>query len=264
MLLKKQPVEQQVIFITGASSGLGAGLAERYVSEGHCVMLFARNESALQDLSNQLANLPGEVLVYSGDVTNAQSLESALRATVDRFGRLDCVIANAGVGYSTPGFDFDLSLFSDTIAVNLVGVAATYSAALPYFLAAKAGHFVTISSLAAYRGLPCNGAYAASKAGVSAFTESMRLDLKHLGISVSLICPGYIQTPLTDRNDFHMPFLLSTSSGVARIYRAIRSRRSVYAFPFLPAMAVRVLRLLPAPLVDFILAGRRVLKRKVT
>ena len=253
--------QKQVVFITGASSGLGYGLVQCYVRDGHDVLAFARRREQLEQLVLSCEDFPGRVHLFVGDVCCESDLKKAVSYGLSVFGRLDCVIANAGVGFSTPGYAFDATLFHQTIDVNLNGVARTYAAVLPYFLTEKSGHFVTISSLASYRGLPCSGAYSASKAGVSAFTESMRLDLKPYGIAVSLICPGYIQTPLTDRNDYSMPFLLDCEAGVRRIYKAIRCRKALMAFPFLSAMAVRFLRFLPVCIMDFFLSGRRLLKR---
>ena len=250
---------KQVVFITGASSGIGFGLAQKYLFEGYKVVAFARRKDKLLELKNHSSE--DNLLLIEGDVCSEKDLYDSVSLTLDTFGRVDCVIANAGVGFSTLGFNFDLNYFNQTVDVNLKGVARTYDAFLPYFLENKCGHFVTISSLAAYRGLPCNGAYSASKSGVSSFTESMRLDLLPYGIDVTLIHPGYIATPLTDRNEFYMPFLLTIEEGVPKIFYAIHSKKKLVSFPFIPALVVRMMRLIPISMYDFFLSGKRVLKR---
>ena len=162
-----------------------------------------------------------------------------------------------GVGGTTGGRELDAAAVARIININLIGAVNSAAAVIPQMLRQQSGHLVVISSLAGYRGLPKSGAYSASKAGVSAFYESLRLDLKGTGIGVSIIHPGFIKTPLTAGREAQMPWLMETADGTAKILRAIERKQKSYAFPWQLASLVRVAMVMPIALYDKIVGSRQ-------
>ena len=239
---------KKVVFITGGSSGLGLGLAKKFVSEGHNVMVGARRA------------ISGDIASVVCDVRDKESVRAAVLACIEKFGRIDIAIANAGVSIPSPADQFVSQSVEESFQTNVMGAVYLFEAVLPDMLARGNGQLVSIASLAGYRGLPGAGAYSGSKAALMALTESLRIDLRKSGVAVSVINPGFIQTPMTDRNQYSMPFLLSLDAGVSRIFRAIVLRKKLYSFPFRLAIIVRIGRLLPAWLYDALIGHRKNIK----
>jgi len=249
-----------VIFITGASSGLGLAISERFLRDGHCVVMGARRVEAMQAFTDTRPHFKDRVMCVSCDVTDRESVISAVALGRARFGRIDIALANAGVGYPSSAEALDIGVYRTIFETNVFGALYLFEAVLPEMIHRRSGQLVGISSLASYRGLRGAGAYCGSKSALSAIMESFRLDLGDIGISSTLICPGFIKTPLTDRNQYHMPFLMSLDHGVDHIYRAILDKKKVYSFPWPLAILVRIGRLFPAWLYDFFMAKRKNLK----
>ena len=242
-----------IVFITGANSGIGEALARRYAAAGATLGLFARRESALAALA---ASLPeGRCATYSGDVRDRAAL---LRAAADfgaRFGVPDIVIANAGISRGTvTGEREDLDDFAAVFDTNVLGLVHTFHAFLAPMRARGTGALVGIASVAGFRGLPGSGAYSASKAAAITYLESLRVELRGSGIAVVTVCPGYIATPMTERNPYPMPFLMRPQKAARLIARAIERRRRFYVLPWQMALAGRVLRCMPRPLYDAVFA----------
>jgi short-subunit dehydrogenase len=172
--------------------------------------------------------------------------ESVLKS----WGRIDVLIANAGMSSTTSGSSLEACEAGNVITVNVIGVVNSVAAVLPSMLKQKGGQLIAISSLAAYRGLPKSGAYSASKAAVSTFFESLRLDLRGSGVDVTVIHPGFIRTPMTANRKRKLPFLLEVDDAACRIIRAIERRARTYAFPWQLASVVRLIRHLPGALYD--------------
>jgi short-subunit dehydrogenase len=179
-----------------------------------------------------------------------------LRAVAEQLhsqlGPVDVLIANAGIGPTRDGSDLNAKEVSDVININVIGAANSVAAVLPQMIVRGQGHLVVISSLAAYRGLPRSAAYCASKAAVSAFFESLRLDLEPKGIAVTIIHPGFIKTPLTSGREAQMPFLMELDDAVRKIVRAIETRKKSYAFPWQLASIVRAGMVMPIWMYDWI------------
>lgn len=236
------------IVITGASTGIGAALARHYARPGTTLALFARRKDLLDALA---ATLPGAVAVYPGDVADAESLSAAARDFVERFGAPDLVIANAGISIGTDaGAIADMAKLRRVLEVNVTGMAATLAAFAPSMKAAGRGTLCGIASVAGFRGLPGSGAYSASKAAAIAWLESLRTELHGTGVAVVTICPGYIDTPMTQVNTYRMPFLLPADEAARRFARAIDARRRLVVIPWQMAIAGRILRALPGWLYD--------------
>lgn len=169
-----------------------------------------------------------------------------------KFGHIDVLIANAGIGVTNDGAELDAAKVASVINVNVIGAANSAAAVLPEMVARGSGQLVVISSLAAYRGLPKSAAYCASKAAVSAMFESLRLDLKPRGIDVTIIHPGFIKTPLTAGRQAQLPWLLEVEDAAGKILGAIEARKKSYAFPWQLATIVRAGMVMPAFMYDWI------------
>lgn len=234
----------QRIFITGASTGIGPALARHYAAADTAIGLLARRRELLDALA---AGLPGRCAVYAADVADADAVGAASRDFMAHFGTPDLVIANAGISVGTQGDDLhDVEKLRRILDVNVAGLAATLAAFAPAMRAARAGTLCGIASVAGFRGLPGAGAYSASKAAAINWLESLRAELAGSGVSVVTLCPGYIDTPMTQVNRYRMPFLLSADEAAKRFARAIAARRRIAVIPWQMALVSLLLRALPA------------------
>lgn len=242
--------------MTGASSGIGEALAIALAKRGATLGLLARREELLKKIAAECEKSGGDARVFPGDVADESAVEAAANELIAEFGRIDILIANAGVG----GNDKDTRALrpvsvKKVIDINLLGAVNAVHAVLPSMLKAGSGQLVAISSLAGFRGLPRSAAYSASKAGMTAFFESVRLDTRHLGIDVTIIQPGFIRTPLTEGRINKMPFLMELDDAIPLFIRAIEKKKKFAAFPWQLATIVRAGKIMPAWLYDRI-AGR--------
>ncbi len=250
----------RVVLITGAGSGLGRQLTLLLAREGASLAVVDLKPEPLDAL---VAELPGQRVAWAvADVTDRAALGAAVAKLQERLGPMDLLIANAGIGLQTSALDFRAEDIEAHIRVNLIGVANSIGVVLPGMLARRQGHVVAISSLASYRGLPKMAGYCASKAGVNALLDALRVELQPYGIAVTTICPGWIRTPLTAQLALPMSALLEVDDAAQRIVQAIRQRRVFYAFPPQTAWQVRLLRWLPSRASDWFMryALRRLTK----
>lgn len=236
--------------ITGASSGIGCGLAQEVARRGAKVGLVARRADALNKLQSDIEASGGRAFSAPGDVRDAASMKSAADQITAELGAIDILIANAGIGTSTDGSEISGDEVARVINVNVIGAANSVAAVVPQMAKRGQGQLVVISSLAAYRGLPKSAAYCASKAAVSALFESLRLDLAPKGIDVTIIHPGFIKTALTAGRDAQMPFLMELDDAVKKIVAAIEKRKKSYAFPWQLATIVRAGMIMPIWMYD--------------
>lgn len=245
------------VFITGASSGLGAALAVRYALHGATLGLAARRRERLDALAARLA---GEHCLYAVDVTAAAALADAATHFISRHGVPDIVIANAGISVGTlTEYAEDLRAFRRVLDTNLVGMAATFQPFIAPMRAARRGKLVGIASVAGIRGLPGASAYSASKAATISYLESLRIELHGSGVRVVTICPGYVDTPMTAVNRYPMPFLLKADDAARRIKRAIERGTGYAVIPWQMTIAAKLLRMLPNAVFDRLAAraGRK-------
>lgn len=232
----------QRIWITGASSGIGESLARRLIDEGARLVLSARNNASLETI-RLLA--PDAVDVVAVDVTDREAVMQAASTIQSRLGALDCVILNAGNCEYVDVAEFDPAMFERMMAVNFHGTVYCIEAALPLLKKGNHPYLVGMSSSAAYAGLPRAEAYGASKAAVRYLFQSLDIDLKNEGIDVSVILPGFVQTPLTDKNDFPMPGRISVEKATDAIIKGLAARRPEIAFPWLFTWMLRLAARLP-------------------
>jgi NAD(P)-dependent dehydrogenase (short-subunit alcohol dehydrogenase family) len=231
----------EAVWITGASSGIGRALALELAGRGHPVAASARNLGALAELERGSA---GRVRPVAADVTDREQVLSAVRQAEALIGPLAVAILNAGVA-RLDDRAFRSADFEALLDVNLLGVARCIEAVLPGMLARGRGRLVLVASLAGYGGLPRTAFYGASKAALINLASSLRLDLEAHGIIVQVVNPGFVRTPMTDRNDFPMPFLLEPEEAARRIARGLASSRFEIAFPRRLALLLKLANLLP-------------------
>jgi len=250
-------VNAPLVFITGASSGIGQALAARYAQAGWRLALVARRDADLRAWAQGLGLGTERCAVYAADVAVSASIVAAAGACIERQGLPQVVIANAGisVGMDTAEHE-DLETLRETFATNNIGMAATFHPFVHAMRKRRSGTLVGIASVAAIRGLPGHAAYCASKAGVVAYCESLRGECRPFGVRVVTLLPGYIATPLTARNPYPMPFLMSAERFADRAFRAIESGTSYRVIPWQMAAVAKLLRLLPNALFDRLFAGR--------
>jgi len=240
------------VFITGASSGIGAALARHYAAQGALLGLVGRRQDALQEVLAQLPAAPSTTAahrLYVLDVTDSGALQNCAEDFLAHAGGIDIVIAAAGVSHGTlTEMAADLSVFSRILATNVTATVATFA---PFIAAMKSQpapeqcRLVGIGSVAGIRGLPGAGAYSGSKAAVMTYCESLRIELRASGIKVVTLAPGYIDTPMTQKNHYRMPFLMPVED-FARLAGAAIARGSSYrVIPAPMALVAKLLRLLP-------------------
>jgi short-subunit dehydrogenase len=235
--------------ITGASSGIGRALAVALAAEGCKVGLIARRREALDEAVAQIRAAGGVSAASAADVGDRDRLRASVAELAERHGPADLLVANAGVGHYTTIDPVNIDAVEETFRVNLLGVVYAVDAVLPAMLARGSGHIAAVSSLAAYRGLPGDAAYCASKAAVNVYLESLRVQTRRRGVAVTAVCPGFVRTAMTAGNT-SMPFVMDADEAAARIVRALRRRPKVYNFPWPTTRLVKLARWAP----DWLLA----------
>jgi len=248
------------IIITGASSGIGHALAKEYDNQGAVIGLFARRKDELIKLQKTLSC---KSLIFSVDVTDLAQCRWAAEEFMALHGTPDIVIANAGISSGTLTENFsDLETFKKIITTNLIGVTHTFYPFIQPFKKRGSGHFVGISSVAGIRGLPGAGAYSASKAGLTNYLESLRIELSSANIDVTTIAPGYIKSPMTDQNDFSMPFLMPADKAARAMIKAIKNKKKYVIVPWQMSFIGRIMHLLPILIWDWL--AKKAPRKKTT
>jgi short-subunit dehydrogenase len=244
------------VFITGASSGIGAALAKAYADQGACLGLVARRQHSLQQLLATLPD-PKRHRIYAVDVNDHPALTAAAESFIAEAGGVDVVIANAGISQGTlTEFVEDQEVFERIVATNLLATAATFAPFIATMkIQAGAGsrdcRLVGIASVAGIRGLPGAGAYSASKAAVISYCESLRVELRANGIRVVTVVPGYIDTPMTQVNAYPMPFLMPVEKFARAAVACIERGNSYRVIPWQMGIVAKLLSSLPNRLYDF-------------
>jgi len=234
------------VFITGASSGIGAALARHYAAHGATLGLMARNQERLEQLAASLPN-PERHHIYAVDVLDRPALSAAARHFITACGGTDIVVASAGVSHGTlTERAADLAVFDAVFATNVNATVATFA---PFIDAMRAQatpcRLVGIGSVAGIRGMRGAGAYCASKAAVHSYCEALRVELRATNIRVVTIAPGYIDTPMTSKNRFPMPFLMPAERFAAQAVDVIARGASYRVLPWQMGFVAKLLRLLP-------------------
>jgi short-subunit dehydrogenase len=242
--------------ITGASSGLGRGLALSLGKKGTHVVAAARRKIELDSLVAEIIASGGSAEVMVLDCSNADATYEKVYALDERM-PLDLVIANAGAGFPTPARSMNWREVKQIIDLNVLGATATLAGALTGMVERNSGQLVAMASLAGYRGLPGSAAYCASKAALIAFCESLRIDLRESGVSVTTICPGFVETDMTAKIKGKLPFLVKLDDAVAIMCKAIENRDAHCAFPRPMAAAARGGQLMSRSVYEWVASKRK-------
>ena len=252
-----------LVFITGASSGIGQAMAASFYDAGYRLALVARRTTEIEAWAKSRGLSADRYRIYSADVAQTDSIVAAGNACIAQQGLPDVVIANAGISIGIDTAErSDLDVLSQTFATNNVGLAATFHPFVRAMVQRGSGRLVGIGSVASIRGLPGHGAYCASKAGVVAYCESLRGELHNSGVKVVTLCPGYIDTPLTQGNRYGMPFLMKAEDFAAQALRAIESGTSYRVIPWQMGVVAKIMRMLPNAVLDRAVQGRGRKKRR--
>ena len=234
-----------IVWLTGASSGIGRGLALALARNGSTVVATARRADELEHLAAEAKALRGHVHIEAGDVTDPARMEAIVRSVETTLGPIDTAVLNAGIYLPVRAEKFDAGRFRRSVDVNLMGTVNALAAVLPPMIARRRGRIAMTSSVAGYGGLPTSAAYGMTKAGLINLAASLKFDLDRHGIVVQVIAPGFVDTPLTEKNPFPMPFLVPLDRAVARIMAGLASNRFEISFPRRFTFLLKAINLLP-------------------
>ncbi|MBK1697572.1 SDR family NAD(P)-dependent oxidoreductase [Rhodovibrio salinarum] len=236
---------QGIAWITGASSGIGRGLAMQLASEGWQVCASARRQGELDKMAEEARDMAGAVVPVPLDVTDAKAVREAVEDIEREYGAIALTVLTAGTHQPISARAFDAGAVQKLLNLNVMGQAYPLEALLPRLIDRGAGRIAVVASVAGYRGLPTAAGYGASKAGVINMCESLRPELAGTGVTLQLVNPGFVRTPLTDQNDFNMPMLMELEDAVASFRRQLDSDKFEIVFPWRFAMIMKLLRILP-------------------
>lgn len=241
----------RTVWITGGSAGIGEAVVRRLAKGGDRVIASARGEDKL----NALANSQPNVFAAPLDITDHDAVQATAKQICDEHGPIDLAIFNAGTHQPVDAKDFKAASLRRLLDINLIGTANCLEAVMPAMIERGRGHIAVVASVAGYRGLPTAAYYGASKGGTINMIEALRFDLQRAGVKLQLINPGFVETPLTDKNDFEMPFLITAEQAADHIVKGLESGSFEVAFPRRFAFIMKLLRVLPYRLY-FPLVGR--------
>lgn len=242
-------------WVTGASSGIGEALAQALAAGGATVAISARSEDKLA----RLAAADPRLKAFPLDVTDSAAAAATVEAIEQTLGPIDLAILNAGIWQPVSAKNLTAGLAREMFEVNYLGAAYGSGAVLPRMIGRGHGHIAFTGSVGAYRGLSGSGAYSPAKAALLNLAECLYNDLKRHGVAVSVINPGYVDTPATRKNDFPMPFIMSAGEAAGRILAGLKKKKFDIAFPWQPVLLLKMLRILPYPL--YFWAARNFLER---
>lgn len=234
-----------IVWITGASSGLGRVVARRYAEAGHIVCATARSEEQLAELAEECRNAPGKVMVFGVDVTDPSAVADCFLDIRKAAGVPDLTILNAGAHSPNSVKFFDREIFKRLMNVNYMGTINCLQAIVPACLDLGKGHIAVVSSVAGYRGLPNASAYGASKAALINLCEALQPELRMRGVKLTVINPGFVRTPMTDKNEFPMPFLMDVEKAAERMVSELEKDKFEITFPRRFTWLLKLLRILP-------------------
>jgi short-subunit dehydrogenase len=254
-------LQDKVILLTGASSGIGYYLAKLLPKENCSLALIARRKNLLDELADQIESDKRLIKTYKCDVSVFDEVINTYNQIKSDFGKVDVAILNAGVSGRTEINNFSSELTREILGANIFGITNWIDVILPDFLKRKEGTIVGISSIADLKGFPKSGLYNGSKAAVSIFLESLRIELASHNIKVITVRPGFVRTPMTDKNEFYMPLLMNADKAAGIIVNGIKKDKRIIQFPLLMVILAGIIRLLPKMLFEY-LAGKKLPERK--
>ncbi len=243
-------LRDQRIWLIGASSGIGKALAVRLAAEGGVLALSARDTAQLEVVAGLVRSSGGTASVVPLDVTDREAVPAAAREVEAALGAIDVLIYCAGQWQVTDVTDFDVAAIEAQIAVNYVGEVRAIGAVLPRMIERGSGAIVGVASVAGYNGLPQAAGYGSTKAAVNVLLQSLRLELSAYGIGVTTVNPGFVDTPLTRRNRFPMPFMMTPEAAADRIVSGLLAGHEEIHFPRRLSVPLKLLGALPRPIYE--------------
>lgn len=241
----------KIVFITGASSGIGEYVAYEYAKQGATIGLAARRKELLEKVSAKCEELGGKTIICETDVTNQSATKMVIDDFIIKSGGIDIVIANAGISGKTDITSGNSNEINRMLSTNILGVTNTVIPALPTMLKQQSGQVVILSSIAGFRGLPGRSGYSASKAAVRFMANSWRSSFAKDGISFTTICPGFIDTDMTNKHKYHMPFLMDVDVFAKKMVNAIEKKKKTYIVPWQWRFVVPLIKAVPEWLLNF-------------
>ena len=240
---------QKKIWITGSSSGIGKALAEKFALEGWKVAVSARRKEILEEMAEH-----ENIFSYPLDITNQDQVRDVFSKIVSDFGNIDLCVFSSGTYDPKLEQEINIKQNKFVMETNFFGVLYCIDSVEKYFKDKKEGHISIVSSVAAYRGLPNSSGYGPSKAALTNLTESLYFDFKKYNVRISLISPGFIKTPLTDKNEFSMPFIKSPEYAAKKIFNGLtKSKAFEIHFPKSLTLLLKLLRILPYKIYLFLI-----------
>ena len=234
-----------IIWITGGSTGLGREVARQYAQAGHTVCASARGTEALSSLVDECRGMPGTIHAYATDVTDVARVAETFASIKTDVGLPDLVILNAGTNVPDNVRKFDRENYQRMMNINYMGVINCLEPVLPELIERRSGQVAVVASVAGYRGLPLAAAYCASKSALIALCESLQPELALAGVSLHVVNPGFVRTPLTDKNEFPMPFLMEVDAAAASMIGGLAQGRFEVTFPKRFTWLVKFTQFLP-------------------
>lgn len=238
-------LREKNILITGASSGIGMEMAKQLALKNCSLALLNRRSDITEKLSLELSNKDNKIVSLKCDVSCRDEVLDSINKAKSILGKFDIAILNSGISKRFPIENFNSQAIQETLNVNIMGIAYCVEALLPDFINQKTGMIVGISSLADGRGFPKSGSYCASKAAATIFLESIRIELKKYNIKVITVKPGFVKTPMNDKNEFSMPFLIKADKAAAIIIRGIEKEKRIIEFPVFTSIGAKLLKYMP-------------------
>jgi short-subunit dehydrogenase len=244
-------LNDKVILITGASTGIGKAMAKMLAKENCSLALLARRGELLDELAGQIRTKNQNIKSYVCDVAKPGEVKEVFTEIGKHFNKIDIAILNAGVGSKSSAEDYSYENAKNTFNVNVLGIVNCVENLLPDFIKRKAGMIVGVSSLADARGWQGSGFYCASKAAATILLENLRVELKPFNVKVITVKPGFVETPMTAKNKFPMPILMSAEKAAKIIISGIKKEKRTIQFPLPTVLGAKFMRIVPDFLFDY-------------
>ncbi len=242
----------KTILLTGASTGIGAALITQLAKEKCRLALLARRKNLIDETVASLDNNNAEIFTLQCDVSSKENVIESFNKIKEIFGDIDIAILNAGVGFRASVKDFDSERAETTFGVNVLGLIYCVEQLLPSMMKKKEGIIAGVSSLADNRGYAGSGFYCASKAAATTFLESLRVELEEYNVKVITVKPGFVKTPMTDKNEFKMPLLMNADTAAMIIVNKIKKEKKIIQFPIPTVLGSKFVGSLPVCLYDYL------------
>lgn len=243
-------LKNKSVLLSGASSGIGFELVKQLALEGCDLFLLARRKNILDELAENLKKYENEIYTYKCDVSNKEEVKQVFEIIKNKTEKIDIAILNSGTSYRMEAVNFNSEFGKNIFDVNVMGMIYCIEEILPDFLKRKSGMIVGVSSLADSRGFPRSAFYTASKAASSKLLESLRVELSPYNVKILTVKPGFVKTPMTDKNEFYMPFLMNVEKAAKKIIKGIKKENKIIQFPFPIVLGSKIVKIIPNFLFD--------------